>query len=316
VGWTGATPTTNAPGSVGGTISSARATRLELVYEDGARTEIPFVFVSRPIAAGFFSQEIRKKHWRNGHRVKSLTALDPHGKVLARRTLSYDPHPRPIRLPRGPLPRRVPRGLPATAPAPTAPLQRAAANGVSVVAGRNGSVVFRIAALDAQRRSVLGRVLSYGCFRITREFGILGTQGLGVEGKLQPRVAVHVNRVRTPFDGCELSGEGGHRWPDQFASHAPVELALTPAGRRWFADRATARDLALFVRSKRMHELRRETGAPLVRDLRAAYPSLARSRIHYQLTATGAVFTEGRFRVVVSHGRIVKQNLKPYAFVF
>jgi len=127
---------------------------------------------------------------------------------------------------------------------------------------------------------------------------------------------VHVNGVQTPFDGCELSGEGGHRWPDHFASHAPVELPLTPAGRRWFAERATARDLALFVRSRRMHELRRETGAALVRDLRATYPSLARSRIRYRLTATGAVFSEGRFRVVVSRGRIVKQNLKPYALVF
>ena len=58
-----------------------------------------------------------------------------------------------------------------------------------------------------------------------------------------------------------------------------------------------------------------------MRDLRTAYPALAKSAIHIVPTATGLTFSErsptGRFfTVVLSNKRIVKQNLKPYAFVF
>jgi hypothetical protein len=48
---------------------------------------------------------------------------------------------------------------------------------------------------------------------------------------------------------------------------------------------------------------------------------LARRGIRFTLTRTGVVFekssdTGKRFRVVVRRGRIARQNLSPYAFVF
>jgi hypothetical protein len=316
VTWTGATPSTEAPGSVGGTISSAHVARLVLAYEDGARTEIPFVFVSRPIVAGFFAQDVRRSHWAKGHRVKTLVALDARGKVLGRQSFPYTRLRRRVVLPRGPLPPRVPRPLPAAGPLPTPPLQRGSGDGVAVVAGANGSVVFRTGGIRSDRRAVLGRMVSYGCFTLTREFGIFGTQGLGVEGRLQSRVVVHVDGVRRPLDGCEVSGEAGHRWPDRFGSHAPAEIPLTRAGRRYFDDRAAARDLALFVRGRRVQRIRREPPRRALVDLRRAYPQLARSRIRIAATATTLVLSERRFRVVVARGRIVRQNLEPYALVF
>jgi hypothetical protein len=120
--------------------------------------------------------------------------------------------------------------------------------------------------------------------------------------------------VGAPFDGCELQGEYGHRWPDRFGSHSPVELALTARGRAYFADRAAARDLALFVRSRAGHRVRAQPGPELGRRL-------AGSRIRYRLTAGGVTVSERsptgkRFVVVVRGGRIRSQNLRPYAFVF
>ena len=139
---------------------------------------------------------------------------------------------------------------------------------------------------------------------------------------LQPKVTVlQITGILPPFDGCELASSGGHRWPDRFGSHAPVELPLTEAGRRYFADRAAARDLALFVRSGAVQRIRREPGPQLERDLRATFGDrLARSRIRYRLTADGVRFWETsptgkRLEVVVEHGRIARHNLEPYTSV-
>ena len=110
--------------------------------------------------------------------------------------------------------------------------------------------------------------------------------------------------------------------PSRFDSHSAVELAFTAAGRRHVADRAAARDLALFVRSRQMHTLRKLHGEKLDAALKTAFGSqLARSHIRYRATADGAIFTErsptGRvFKVVIRYGRIAHQNLKPHAFVF
>ena len=313
-GWGGAVKLGEAPRTimVSGTITGDTAARLELVYRDGKRTSIPFVYVSRPIDAGFFDLWIPESRQAGSGRPKEVVLYDRSGKVMARAAAPSERRPlRPFHN----VPRR-PRPLPTRAVPPTRPLQTASANGVSVTAGANGSLVFRIGNLDPERRAVLGRVASYTCFKITHEFGIFDAQGAGTEGRVQSVVALHQLGAKTPFDGCQIGGEGGHLWPDHFESHTPVEIPLTAAGRRFFADRAAARDLALFVRTRRVQRLRKESPAQALRDLRAAYPQLAHSRIRIAPTATGLTFTEGRFRVVVSHRRIVSQNLKPYAFVF
>jgi hypothetical protein len=168
-------------------------------------------------------------------------------------------------------------------------------------------------------RLLVNRGADYVCFRLTREFGIFDTRGLGIEGRFAPMVAVRSFGLGHPLDGCEIQGEYGHVWPDRLGSHSAAEIPLTAAGGRYFLDRAAARDLALFVRSRTMHRIRRPTGAAFVRAMTDSYPRLG--RIHYVLRPEGVTFSETgrtgkRFRVVVERGRIVRQNLKPYAFVF
>jgi hypothetical protein len=131
-----------------------------------------------------------------------------------------------------------------------------------------------------------------------------------------------------PYDACEIQAGNGHRWPDSLRGHSPVELPFSPRASRYFDDRATARDLALFVRSKRMHELRKLTGPRLAAALAATYrgaiargePS-ATGRIGYLLGPNGVTFVERsptgrRFFVRFQAGRLAGQNLKPLAFPF
>jgi len=151
-------------------------------------------------------------------------------------------------------------------------------------------------------------------------FGFTVIRGRGFDGAFAPQAAVGYVRLGRPLDGCVIAGgRYGHRWPDRFGSHSPVEIPLTPRGRRFFADRAAARDLALFVRARRMQQIRKLDGPAFERELHRAYPRLG--RIRYTLTERGVTFSETsstgrRFEVVVRDGRIVRQNLKPYAVVF
>jgi hypothetical protein len=136
---------------------------------------------------------------------------------------------------------------------------------------------------------------------------------------LRPHVAVDIGS-RGPFDGCEIEGTYGRVWPDRFRSHDPVEIALTAAGRRYFADRAAARDLAAFVRSKRVQTIRKEPPEQARGDLDAAFPQLARSAIRIaagsRLTFSERSTSGRKFSVTVANGRVVHENLRPYAFVF
>jgi hypothetical protein len=136
----------------------------------------------------------------------------------------------------------------------------------------------------------------------------------------------------TPYDGCEIEGSYGHRWPDRFRSHSPVEVAFTARGRRFFADRAAARDLALFVRSRQVQRIRRLGGGALASALSGRYGGrimrlglvgapLGAGRIGYAVRAGGASFVERsttgrRFVVTVSHGRIVDENVNSLALAF
>ena len=59
-----------------------------------------------------------------------------------------------------------------------------------------------------------------------------------------------------PFDVCQISGTYGRYWNDEEGTHELVEVPFTPIGRRLLDERATARDLAYLVRSKKMHAFR------------------------------------------------------------
>jgi hypothetical protein len=308
---------------IGGDVTAASAARIEARYADGEVATVPFVWVSGPVAAGFFLVDVPVAHRTLAARLVEVRLLDGDGKLLGRQTFpAREPRrPRPVPLP--PRQRPTPPRLPAVAATPpTAPLGRATVNGVSVVAGANGIAVFDTRHASPAVVASLRRGLSYACFRVVRKFGILDPQNVGYLGAFSPTIALDFSGLGHPLDGCELQAGYGHTWPDRYGGHAIVELPLTDKGRNFLADRAAARDLALFVRSRRMHMLRKEAGSRLADDLRRAYgAALARSHIRFRATPTGAVFSERkptgkRFTVVIAHGKIVRQNLKPYAFVF
>ncbi len=312
-----------------GTITAPSASLLQIVYADGTRVTIPFVWVTQPIAAGFFAYDVPDGRLSGPGRPTGLVLSDGRGKVLAREAIigglirqvypAVQSAPRPA------------AALPKTPKVPSAPLQRGTGDGTSVVVGRNGIAIFDLRRTSPDRIPAGSPSLAYECFRITKEFGILGLAGgFGPAAQVQSSgdVQVYVG-ARGPFDGCDISNGAGHLWPDRFGSHAPVEIALTPAGRKYFANRAAARDLALFVHSARLRSawqpggtrlstaLAATFGSALTR-LRSAAAPLPAGRVGYVLVPDGATFVERsttgkRFTVTIVHRFISHQNLAPYS---
>jgi hypothetical protein len=320
-------------GQLGGWIvTRASQARIEVEYADGSTDDVPYIHVSAPISAGFFWFDVPKGHTDARTRFAAISVRDGSGRRLAHERFRYVTRPGRVRVP--PVGGRyVPRPLPARSSVPPSdPAQHGRGHGVSVVAGANGVVLFDLASIDEQARALLDNPharISYVCFKLVREFGILDDKGMGFEGAFAQSVAVRIFGLPQPWDGCEIQGSYGHRWPDRNGSHSAVEIPLTGTGRRYFADRAAARDLALFVRTAKVQRVRKLTGAALVAGL-SRYPivrlgsassSPPLGQIGYALAPDGVVFVEQspsgrRFVVEIRHRRIARQNLKPYAFVF
>lgn len=317
--------------AIGGwVITRAAKARLELAYADGSNDDIPYIHVSPPISAGFFWFDVPKRHSDKRTRAVALYVKDGTGRTLATQRFAYEPR-RPLHV--GPMPKGkpyVPRALPTQSNVPpSGPIQHGEADGVSVTAGANGVTLVDASGIDADTRSLIGRGVGVGCFKLTRQFGIFDARELLFSGRFAPSIAVRIFGLSPPWDGCEIQGSSGHRWPDRNGSHSAVEIPLTDKGRRYFDDRAAARDLALFVRTAKMQRIRKLTGAPILAAL-SRYPvvrlastasSPALGKIGYALTPDGVTFVERsptgrRFFVEIGHRRIVRKNLKPYAFVF
>ena len=316
--------------AIGGwVITRATRARIELDYADGSTDDVPYVYVSRPIAAGFFWFDVPKGHSEKRTRATALYVKDGTGRTLATQRFAYEPR-RPLHV--GPMRKGkyVPPSLPTRSDVPPSePIQHGSGNGVSVTAGANGVVLFHASRIDPKARALIGRGVGAGCFKLTREFGIFDTRELLYSGRFVSSFALRIFGLPHPWDGCEIQGSYGHRWPDRNGSHSAVEIALTAKGRRYFADRAAARDLALFVRMAKMQRVRKLTGAKLIGAL-APYPIVRLpstggtppvGKIGFAPTANGVTFVERsptgrRFFVEIRHRRIVHKNLKPYAFVF
>jgi hypothetical protein len=309
---------------VGGDITAPAAAKITARYADGAIRDIPFVWVSAPIAAGFFTYDIPTAHWNKEHRLLSLTLYAKNGQRLGQQTFPYLARPAPLPIPPTHIvtPRR--RSLPAAPPvAPSAPTQTGNSEGFKVVVGRNGAVQFTQTGETPILKELVGKSAGFSCFRLTTEFGIFTTRALAEGGRFAAKVGFILNGVGTPVDGCEVQASIGRSWPDRLHNRAAAEIPLTARGRAFFTDRATARDLALFVRSRRMQKLRKEPAARAKLDIQGAYgEQLAHSPITIVVVnPTTLRFTErsgtGKlFSVIVRDGRIAAQNLKPYGFVF
>jgi hypothetical protein len=307
---------------VSGHVFSPRVSTLTLEFADGESMQLPFVYISAPIHAGFYALGVPSEHQARGHWPTRVVARDDQGDTVGTATVRIPtsaPAPGPIRRFKPQPPRPFP---PASSVRPSSPTQATTVDGITVLAGANGAVRVTAHAIpNATARLLRGRI-SVSCFRVTREFGIPGVRALSISGAFSDSIGLTLTGVGRPFDGCELDSSRGHRWPDPLGSHSPVEFPLTATGRAYFPDRAAARDLALFVRSGRMQKIRKEPGAKLLHDMTAAYGrELRRSHIRYSLTPGGITFTEksstGKlFKVAVAHGRITQSNIAPYSKVF
>ncbi len=75
-----------------GSFFQEAGTRLVVSYADGAKDEIPFVWVTAPIDAGFYLFRIPDAHRVEGHRPTAVTLFDEHGEVLTREPV-FNPTP-------------------------------------------------------------------------------------------------------------------------------------------------------------------------------------------------------------------------------
>jgi hypothetical protein len=308
---------------IDGHVYSPAVATLTLEFQDGSSLPLPFVYVSSPIEAGFFIAGIPPDHQRQGEWPTKVVARNGAGAILATRTIQEPNRSRPpIRPPRvfKPQPAAV---LPlASTVTPSAPLQRGTGEGVSVVAGANGAVRLTARGIPHRIAKLLAGRVFIDCFRLTREFGLFTVLSDGVDGAFAGSIGFTLRNVGRPLDGCEIDGGAGHRWPDSLGSHSPVEIALTARGGAYFANRATARDLALFVRSGRIQRLRKGPAVEARAAIEAAYSrDLAHSPIRIAVLGPATLrFTEisptgKQFRVIVRNGRIERENLRPYASV-
>lgn len=212
-------------------------------------------------------------------------------------------------------------------------LQRATAGGVSMAVGTNGVVDFDASAVaPAIDARLSGRYASYNCFAITGN-NVRKARTAGIGSIWKKHLTVQMTPyLKPPFDGCTISGSGGHYWHDRLGTHSEVEGPLTPRGRRYFEDRAAARDLAEFVRSGKTQVLRRQTGRALIAAVKRAYGSqvdiLASAsavapagRVGVFVSGTTTVFSERstvgvRFFVEFKNGKRARDNVRGIAFVF
>jgi hypothetical protein len=213
-------------------------------------------------------------------------------------------------------------------------LQHASARGIDFTVGHNDVVVVKPITLDAAtKRLISGRSVGVSCFVVSPTIRHTRSAGVSVSWNGSSETAFKIlGYIKPPFDGCEIGGNYGHRWHHQRGTHSPVEAAFTARGRRYFENRASARDLALFVRSRTMQRLRMKSGAAFIAAIRAQYGSRVTVLASETATApagtvavwasgTRAILSErsrvgGRFYVQLDNGKISKENVRGLAFVF
>jgi hypothetical protein len=87
---TGLTGDAGGPIGFNGSFLDARGTRLEVAYQDGRTSDIPTIWVSSPVRAGFFVFNMAKLHRRPGHRPIALSLFSTNGALLTEaRIASY-----------------------------------------------------------------------------------------------------------------------------------------------------------------------------------------------------------------------------------
>jgi hypothetical protein len=186
-----------------------------------------------------------------------------------------EPPSRPQRQPLPPLPRQP-------------PVQHAETDEATIDVYRSGLVDVRLKSTTSRAYRLLrphstDQRVPVGCFNLAYGAGqweAIGSFSYGTFGRtLRTSVAGGVRRgaVNPPFDACSATGLYGRRWNDARGMHDALEIALTPLGRRFFAERAAARDLSLFMRTPQIRHIRKamlqKAGIPDAAEIARRFPS-------------------------------------------
>jgi hypothetical protein len=200
--------------------------------------------------------------------ARGVVALDKEGKVLWVQCTAIG------RSPAGPFPsggcgkykNSPPPALPPTAtpPKPATPtgpvvVQRGSGDGVSVVV-RGAQIEAQFGGISPETRRLLesknGRI-NLGCFKLVTVGGTRYGSGVTITKPFTTTLRVRPYGGQTaPFDGCTATGMYGHTWNDAHGTHDAVEVPLTARGRRYFAERAAARDIAWLARARIFRSIR------------------------------------------------------------
>ncbi len=207
--------------------------------------------------------------------ARGIVALDKDGKVLWVQCTAIGSAPAP-QFPSGgcgkyknSLPPNVPPvAQPAKPAKPAGPLvvQRGIGDGVSVVV-RGAEVEAQFAGLSAEKKRLLvfkdGRI-NLGCFKLVTVGGREYSSAVSVSTLFAPTVRTGLSPLgrsfAAPYDGCTVAGTYGHTWNDAHGTHDTVEIPLTPKGRRFYAERAAARDISWLARASTFREIRYARG--------------------------------------------------------
>jgi hypothetical protein len=303
--------------------------KVQLVAENGARL---------PITVRGHAYSL--KHVPHG-RWTAIVALDGSGREVYRESLPGGTQPHAVGPPKAPPPLHPRRARPVGEP-----VQHASTRVASVDAYRNGVAVLRFASPpgEAYRRLAgEGRhEIDVECAKVAYGAGrwesLGGSGNASVARRMVARIEGYVRgrAVSPPFDYCEVGGIYGRRWTTPAGAHELVEVPFTALGRRYLDERATARDLAYFVRGTKMQRLRRSIHRGEAAPSAAGIARLFGERVVPLASPDGSapagkvgVWTDGRIivaselapggrrlYVTVRGVRIGATNIRDLAFVF
>lgn len=204
-----------------------------------------------------------------------------------------------------------------------APLQHATTPEAVADVYRNGVVLlrFKSTSSEAYRRLVRSSrnssdTAGVGCLKVAFSGGRWNSLGGGSNAHAAQTMGARLGAgpiggmPSPPYDVCEISGTYGRYWNDEEGTHELAEVPFTAIGRRFLDERATGRDLAYFLRTKKMMAIRRAIHrgqpAPSADELARIFgPRVV------PLASRGAVAPAGKVGVWTDGRLIVASELTP-----